>query len=129
MLSERQSLAAEYAAWRLFSPRAGAAVAAMFRDRPVSGPLHGPALDCPQLDLDGRETAGKAPEPPKSPAPAEPAARLFDAPRTMRGQIALETDTPAPLRALRHHVSGAIARGDAEPIVARETAAPAWWAR
>lgn len=92
MLTERQSLAAEYAAWRLFSPRAGAAVAAMFRDRPVSGPLHGPALDCPQLDLDGRETAGKAPEPPKSPAPAEPAARLFDAPRTMRGQIALETD-------------------------------------
>lgn len=62
MLSERQSLAAEYAAWRLFSPRADVTIAAMFRDRPVSGPLHGPALDRPQLDLDGREIAQERPQ-------------------------------------------------------------------
>jgi len=92
MLSERQSLAAEYAAWRLFSPRADVTIAAMFRDRPVSGPLHGPALDRPQLDLDGREIAQERPQEPRDDIPAGPAPRLFDAPRTMRGQIALDTD-------------------------------------
>lgn len=58
MLSERQSLAAEYA----------------------------------QLDLDGREIAQERPQEPRDDIPAGPAPRLFDAPRTMRGQIALDTD-------------------------------------
>jgi hypothetical protein len=43
-----------------------------------------------QLTVDGRETPLQAPD---APVPAAPApVRLFDAPQTLRGQLAMSTD-------------------------------------
>lgn len=55
-----------------------------------------------QLTIDGRQVpATGAPAPVSAPAPRAPApARLFDAPQTIRGQIALPTDAAAGAPAL-----------------------------
>lgn len=45
-----------------------------------------------QITLDGREIAQERPQEPREDIPAGPTPRLFDAPRTMRGQIAMATD-------------------------------------
>lgn len=61
-----------------------------------------------QLTVDGREVPATAPQPVHS-APAAPD-RLFTAPQTVRGQLAMPTDQPALVRA------SLLACPDADPV-------------